>query len=313
MALSNYEESSTPERLSGNVTRLGSRWGMSTLGMVLFGLPFLGAGAGVMLVGIKKIEVDPATVHAPYWVLTIFGAVFFLAGLLMWVIAWRQFIENRRRAKALALHLTEPALLDRNWDVRGFTPSRWTKVFGHLAGLAGLALFLSIFNWWAFLADGPWLVKVIVGVFDLVLVAGLVQVAMLIGRTLKFGPSGVDYVRFPYRVGESVVVRWLVPARVNQVNGGKITLRCVEEWHETRGRGKNHSTVFIQEVKWRGTWHVEPLSELPVGKLVELGFATPPDALSTCFDTDRPVFWELKIELNLPGLDFVETYVLPVY
>lgn len=46
---------------------------------------------------------------------------------------------------------------------------------------------------------------------------------------------------------------------------------------------------------------------------MELRCDLPDDALTTQLSADKPVFWELEARLSLPGLDFVETYLVPVY
>ena len=46
---------------------------------------------------------------------------------------------------------------------------------------------------------------------------------------------------------------------------------------------------------------------------VELRFEPDANALPTKLHADRPVFWELEVKLDLPGLDFEETYLVPVY
>jgi hypothetical protein len=35
--------------------------------------------------------------------------------------------------------------------------------------------------------------------------------------------------------------------------------------------------------------------------------------LSTRLSADKPLFWELEVKLKLPGLDFSETYLVPIY
>jgi hypothetical protein len=39
----------------------------------------------------------------------------------------------------------------------------------------------------------------------------------------------------------------------------------------------------------------------------------PSDAQPTHLSTAKPTFWELEVKLDLPGLDFNETYLVPVY
>jgi hypothetical protein len=43
------------------------------------------------------IPVAPKSGHAPYWVLTVVGLVFALAGLLVWGMAWRQLAYEKRQ------------------------------------------------------------------------------------------------------------------------------------------------------------------------------------------------------------------------
>ncbi|MDX1683057.1 MAG: hypothetical protein R3336_08055, partial [Phycisphaeraceae bacterium] len=71
-------------------------------GAVLFSLPFIGVGTGITLVGLRVIEVDESSVHAPWWVITFFGLVFGLAGLAVLVSGLRGLIRRRRRDAALA-------------------------------------------------------------------------------------------------------------------------------------------------------------------------------------------------------------------
>lgn len=47
---------------------------------VIFGLPFAGCGALLLLMYSGVIHLDPKSVHAPIWVLAVIGGLFFLAG-----------------------------------------------------------------------------------------------------------------------------------------------------------------------------------------------------------------------------------------
>ena len=35
--------------------------------------------------------------------------------------------------------------------------------------------------------------------------------------------------------------------------------------------------------------------------------------LATRLSADRPVLWELELNLDVPGLDFKQTYLVPIY
>lgn len=312
MQFDRLEVSTDRTRLSGQLQPRGVQTGLSGIGMFLFGLPFFGVGVWATLAGTKLIPIDESKLHAPHWVLAAFGIVFALGGVLLWGMGWRQFQAHRRRSE---LQLRDPVQADYPWDPRGFTPPRWSRAAKAVGGVVFLALFLSIFNWWAFIANGPWMVKAIVVLFDLILVLAAWQAGMLIGRTLKFGPSRIEFARFPFRPGETVSLHWLVPQGMSCVTRGTFTLRCVEEWYEVRGSGENRSRTLVQEAVWSATGQLDQPQEMMPGKMEELQFDAPPDAPGTSLSSRdaKPVFWELIVGLDLAGLDFKETYLVPVY
>ena len=312
MRFDRFNVSRERTRLTGQLQPHGVQTGLPSIGMFLFGLPFFGVGVWATLAGTKLISIDDSKLHAPHWVLAMFGIVFALAGVLVWSMGWRQLKANRRRRE---LEMRDPALADYPWDERGFTPPRWSRAAKGLCGVFFFALFLSIFNWWAFGAKGPWMVKIIVGIFDLVLLFVIWQVGLLVGRTVKFGPSRIEFARFPFRPGESMSLHWVVPQGMTHITQGKLTLRCVEEWYEESGSGKDRSRQLVQETIWSATGHFDQPQTFNPGQPEELRFEVPADAPGTVLsrrDT-KPVFWELAVELDLAGLDFKETYLIPVY
>lgn len=273
----------------------------------------MAAGILIILVGTRIIPVDSSGVHAPWWVLTVFGSVFALGGMMVWGMAWRQYVSEQRRRKIVLHHPDEPALADHGWDPRGFEPPRWSRALSALGGAGFLTLFLSIFNWWAFFANGPWMVKAIVILFDLILLAVWWEAAVRLGRALKFGGSRIEFAHFPYRLNEPVVVHWQPSTGIVHADKGSFTLRCVKEWFERHGSGDNSSTHMVHEEIWSGTWHLDIFQPFTPGKIVEARFE-PPDGLPpTHLSADQPVFWEFEVKLGLPGLDFEEVYLLPMY
>jgi hypothetical protein len=221
-----------PRRLAGRTGRRGSQTGFPTLGAIAFGGAFVVAGIAIMLVGIRGIPVDPKSVHAPYWTLTAMGTVFAICGFWVWGMAARQHASNRRREDALLRYAGEAALADYAWDPQGSASKRWNTAARALAGAGLMTLFISILNWWAFFTESPWPVKVVTGLFDLVLVVVWWQTVVLVGRALKFGASRVRFFRFPFRVGEPMDIAWQPASGIGRANCGSFTLRCVREWFE---------------------------------------------------------------------------------
>jgi len=313
MDLGNYSQSNEKRRLSGVIEKRGSQTGLSTPAMFLFGTPFAGIGIFVTLLGLKIAPANPASVHAPYWVLTACGLVFACGGLLLWNMAWQQFRSNHHRALALAHHASEPALEDYDWDPRGFRSHCWAKTAKAIAGAGFFALFLSIFNWWAWMASGPLMIKIIVSLFDAILVFVCWLALMTFSRAVRFGDSRIEFVHFPYRANESIVVRWLTPPGISRANKGTFTLRCVKEWTETTGSGSNRSQVIVHEEQWSGTWSLDQPEDFPPGKNIDLEFQPTADLPGTCLSGAQTTFWEFEINLSLPGPDFKESYLVPVY
>lgn len=312
MSVGVYRQSTEKKRLSGSLEQRGiPSSGMPGWMLLLFGTPFAGVGVFAVLAGTKTIHVDPSSVHSPYWVLTAFGVCFCGAALMVWSMAWKQIQARRRRAATVAHHVNEPALIDYAWDPRGFEPHRWPKVARALILGMFLTVFLSMFNWWAYFNHGPIPVKIIVGIFDAVLVFMYGYVVVTIGRALKFGTSRIEFVRFPYRANEPIQVRWQTPQGISRADKGSFTLRCVEEWYEA-GRGDNNR-ILVHEEQWNGTWELQMPEDFLPGKSMDFDFTPPARLPVTSLSASRPVFWEFEVKLSLPGFDFREKYLVPVY
>jgi len=72
-------------------------------------------------------------------------------------------------------------------------------------------------------------------------------------------------------------------------------------------------SFVVHDEIWRGTWIIEQPRNFQFREKVELSFDRPLGARSTELSADKPIFWELEVKLDLPGLDFSETYLVPVY
>jgi hypothetical protein len=307
-----YHESTERKRLSGQLTARGTQTGFSVRGQVLFGLPFAAVGIFIMLIGMKAIQAKPGSVHAPFWVLTICGFLFFLAGLFLWFKALQQHRANKRR-KAIDRNTgAADAMRDYPWDSHGCQPARFGKAVQTGVAAIFLTLFLSVFNWWAFGANGPLPLVIIVAVFDALLVLAWGNFLLNLSRAIRFGKSRIDFTRFPYALGESVVIRWQAEG-ITQPHKGSFTLRCVEEWWEVSGSGKNRSRRLVQEIAWSGIWEIETQDKITTGKNYEFKFQPPIDVPSTSLSSPRVVFWELAVKLEMAGPDFVANYLVPVY
>lgn len=303
-----------PRRLSGASVQRGYRMaGFAAWGGFLFGVPFVGMGVFVIMIGIGTTQVDPSTVHAPYWVLTAFGTIFAFAGLLVWSMALRQLIGERRRAAMIAAHQSA-AVTDYPWDTRGYTPDHWAPVRNGITGMILLTGFSAIFGYIALEVKGvPWWVQLIWGLMALLTLWVYFDTGVKLLRAVKFGASRIVFDNFPYQINKPVIIKWVPPTTLSQANTGSFTLRCVEEFYETTGSGDNRSTSLVHNELWHDTWLLDQMQSFHPGEEVAIRYEPPSELPSTALSAERPIFWEFEIKLKMPGPDFEATYLVPVY
>jgi len=300
-------------RLRRTTEQRGTRTGMSVAGAFLFGLVFVGMGVAVTLVGMRVIAVEPASVHAPWWVIEVCGMCFAGGGLAVWGMASTQLREDGRRHEASRRYGGSEALLDHAWDVRGYSPPRWTRAIRGIVVASFLTLFLSVFNWVAWFARAPFLFKIIVPIFDLIMLLVWWKAITELARAMRFGNSRVTFDHFPYHLRDTVQMGWVPPAGISRAEKGSFTLRCVEEYYEVRRSRKNRNRWLVHDELSAEVQSFDAPQSFAPGRAVELRFTPAGDAPPTKLTADRPVFWELEVKLSRAGLDFEERYLIPIY
>ena len=270
-------------------------------------LPFLAVGGYFALAGFGALPL-PGKLHAPRAGIGFFGVAFALAGLMLLVASVRGLRLRRRAERMRLLHENEPWVADYDWDPEGASDRALGRWVYPLFGLAFLALFLVPFHWWAFFSrQGPWPVKIITGIFDLILVLAACTVLYRLAQYLKFGTSRLRFARFPFHPGERLQVVF-APNRFEVLD---LTLRYVEERFESRGSGRNRS---VQLVCYEHERIEQRLEAAPGCAEVEITFDLPDDpALVDSLGGPPLRYWELVIEASLPGVDFRTSFPLPVY
>jgi hypothetical protein len=303
----------TRRRLPGRTEPRGTQTGFSVWGALLFGFIFVAVGSLIVLVGRRIIPVDPSGVHAPWWVLTVAGVSFAGGGLAVWGMAARQFRAEQHRRTAQKRFAGSAAMADHAWDPRGERSHQRARAAKAVAGALFMTIFLSMFNWWAWGGEGVLMVKIVVSIFDLVLILVWWEAVIRVGRAIKFGLSRVVFEHFPYRFTETVAIRWIPPRGAGRATRGRFTLRCVEEFYEERGTGKNASRHLVHEEICAETQEFDHAETFAPGRPVDLRYTLPKTALPTRLTAARPVFWEFEVALAMPGFDFQESYLIPIY
>jgi hypothetical protein len=302
-------------RLPNRTERVCKIAGFGVWEGLLFGSVFVTAGIALILVGLKILPVAPSSVYAPYWVLSVFGGVFAIAGVIAWIKVVREKLFVKRRKNLSALHPHSAVFADYPWNPKGITKSPWSKVQQSLASSLFFAAFLTPFNWWAWCSDSSsWLIGGIVSLFDLFLALAVIE---LIRRTLvalKYGKSGIEYETFPFTTGGRVNLRWFVPSGLTHAKSITFVLRCVEEWTEIKGAGDDKTISLIHEQLWAATRTTEGRVNIWPGARFSLSYDVPATAPESSLSGEPGItFWELDICATAAGVDFEERYLVPVY
>ncbi len=278
-----------------------------------FGLPFAGMGTFILLMGLGKIEVDPGKVHAPMWIIALFGLLFVLAGLSF---IWHGLGGVRRKAKIKIVKTTRassPWLWDYEWQALGISDNKLKKVMHGLIMLIVVGAFLAPFHWWAFVSDeGSIMVKAMVVFFDLVFgLGGGYYFLNNLALFLKYGNTRLRFSSFPFLLGDTLSVLLVdLPAEINQL---QLDLRFIEEQYETRGSGRNKESRVVCYQLYHEERILKGREVASSGKLsLEWGLPNEPEMTSTL--SQRPArFWELEVKADTPGVDYHSRFLLPVY
>jgi hypothetical protein len=279
----------------------------------VFGLPFAGMGTFILLMGLGEIEVDPSKVHAPMWIISLFGLLFLLAGLSF---IWHGLDGVRRKAKikiAKTTRASSPWLWDYEWQTRGISDNKIKKVLHGLIMLIVVGAFLAPFHWWAFVSDeGSFMVKAMVVFFDLVFgLGGGYYFLSNLALYLKYGNSRLRFGNFPFYLGDKLSVELVgLPSEINQL---QLDLRFIEEKYETRQRGNSKESRVVCYQLFHEARTLQGREVVASGKLsLEWDLPSEPELTSTL--SQRPArFWELEVKADTPGIDYHSRFLLPVY
>ena len=301
----------TRQSLGSNNSRgdkLGAGWGK-----VFFGLIFLGAGIFIVLVATDVIATDDSSIHVPRWVLGVAGGIFAAPGLAICINGVRGALRRRRLELRAQQNPDAPWLGDYEWNTthsRDDGGGRAVKNF-IVAGFIGV--FTVPFAYVGFFEDGAWPFAIGAVVMALVCLGVLWHAVYLVMRRLKYGGGRIEYDRFPLMLGSTLEARWTGTKPIGRYNRITFTLRCVEEQIEVRGSGKNRSKQYVRYQRWADTYEVEGPGEHRAGQSIPLTFLPPGDLPTTELRRNPPRYWEVEIHADTPGVDFKQTYLVPVY
>lgn len=281
---------------------------------LLFSLPFLVAGATIILVALRIVHVDASKIHAPMWVLGLAGGAFLLAGLSLFV---HSVASLRRVGRLNAQAVTRPNerwFADYEWNPEGIESRDGGSIWAHTLGFAVMVTMISVMNWVAFKDGGSGLFQFVAGFFDLVfavVIGSLVHKAFM---QLTYGSPTLEFGDFPVQPGQPLRVRITSNRDLGEAESLTARFRFIEERYETRRTGQQRTQVVVCYERYSDAQelHGSDARKLVMGGL-ELEFLVPANA-ETSELRGRPArYWDLELHAEIPGPDFKHRFLIPVY
>lgn len=292
------------------IYKIDSRLQRTSYGWIAFfmAIPFIGMGSFFALAGFGFIHL-PSKSNAPLAVFGAMGIAFAVAGLTLMAYAVIGLSEKKKASLNKRRFADSPWMLDYPWDPSGIDDRPAARWVNSLLGTILFSAFLVPFNWWAFFTrEGVFMVKLITGFFDIVLVLIFMGFIYRLFQCLKYGSSRLSFARFPYAPGGVLEVGFS-PNCLEEID---VTLRYVEEWLEAHGSGRNRTVRRESVSHWSETRRIKPDIRLPE---VPIEFKLPENSRWTTNLTADPRvrYWELVVGSKGPGINFRTTFPLPVY
>ncbi len=281
---------------------------------VFFGLPFLGTGIFLTLVGTGVISVDKSSINGPPWLIALFGAIFGLPGAWLILHGIRGAINVRRIARERDRHSREPWRYDYRWSETGIRDMQARGVRQMLFGMLFIALFAAPFNWLAFASESAAAVGYVFACVNSIVAIYAFAFAYRMARWMKFGTGRLQFRRFPFFLGEKLQVDFVPGRRLDGIGRVVCTLRCIrEEYETTRVNNRQHVEIVGHEL-FRDVREVD--AETAMGALdrsIPISFDLPNGSAVTRLSDRPPTYWELDISAATRGVDLNSRFLLPVY
>ena len=275
---------------------------------IVFGLPFIGVGAFFALTGFEVFPLPGPKANAPLWVLGCIGVAFLASGLLVTGVGIRGRMTSMRRDETIRMHPNQPWMIDYDWDREGIRAGGFGNVVGGIYGLALFCTFLAPFHWWAWMSPAG-------GLFVKVLVVGLEFFAFLFAlsvlrnslRWLQYGQSKLRFAQFPFHPGERLEVEFS-PNRFDRLH---VTLRFRKRQAARSGTGESANTRIVDDTLYEAE---QSLDCSALDAEVSIAFDLPAnDEWVNSIAAEPSYAWALEIKAEAPGVDFEESFLLPVY
>jgi len=277
----------------------------------VFGLPFMAAGIGIVY---AVLYGDHARKHAPDWLIVLVAAMFFAAGLFLFIHGIGGVARKAAYRREAAQRPGEPWLCDHHWRREGIAFSAFNDMVGRLLAAMIWTAFLAPFAWVGLNVRGAWPFLAAVVIFGLLGLIFWFRWAQMLVDLLCYGNSFLTYEDFPFALGGILRARLRSPHHVSAIDQLTLTLRCVQEKYVTSGTGENRQTnvVCYELYKDIVTYDRDRITGL-AGNDIPVEFRVPADQPTTKLAATPPIYWEIEAKGKARGVDYEAVFLVPVY
>lgn len=276
--------------------------------LALFGAAFAAAGLFMLLAWSGRVQLTGGDSRPPLLTLS---TAFVLIGVLIGGYGTASAARAMTVRRLQRAHPDEPWMWRSDWAAGQVTSnesehgSRWFFAIVWCS-LAFPATFL------AFNKEGtPLFIRLAILLFPLIGVYLLYSAVRRAAQRAKFGATRLSLPRIPLRLGERVQMR-LFSRRLESAELIAATIECIRV--ETRGSGKSRRVYEV--LLWQHDVQIDARFGTPEsdGLTLPLDFVLPMQGEETrVIDARDRILWRIRVVAELPGVDYEETFELPVF
>ena len=282
---------------------------------IAFGAVFLIMGCPIVAIGLGWLDYPKSSIHAPLWVISVFGGLFSACGL--WLMG--HGAQGRHRQWNMANGQQQlpdsPWLWDYPWQASGMTDNKIKELLSSLIALVVFGAFLAPLNWIAFVSDsGGIFWQILTGLFDVIIFLGVGSYLLKnVGQFLTYGNGRVSFQDFPFFLGQTM--RFTIERLPEDLTTVQLNLRCIEEAYEMRERegGRKRESIVVCYQIYHDTQTIRGELVNETGQL-RCTWNLPDNKHLTSTPSERPAkFWELEVQGKRSGVDYHSHFLLPIY
>jgi len=283
--------------------------------LCLFLAPFLVGGVAMLYIGFAKLAQGQSLADEEVIAAFGVGTIFTLVALGFYAATFyghRTLQEEHTRKDRFP---DQPWKWNKDWDTgRVVCASRAGMIVLWLFALTFSAFGLPLmYKGWTIREQEGWIAFLAAGLFALV---GIGMLAAALYKTvawLRYGQSYCELITNPGVIGGWFRGNVHTKLRLGPNDRVNVRLQCVREY--STGSGKNRSKRT--DIKWQETMVVDADKARRTadgGAQIPIAFPIPRACQPTNEENrDDRIVWQLRVSANVPGVDYVADFEIPVF